>query len=70
MNGKVRVSTREYKNAHGKLPKGYGDWWFDICGKRYRFNGTYSAAKKYAQNEAGAKMFYTGRKSCLVVVMP
>ena len=59
---KVTVSTAEYRNSHGKEPRGYGIWMFvsrdveDVGGVISRasksgwveFTGTYGTARKQA----------------------
>jgi hypothetical protein len=39
-------NTSGYKSMHGRAPKGYGLWWFEINGARTTQQGTYGVAKK------------------------
>ena len=45
---KVRVNTDTYKFSHGKDPKGYGCWWFQVGPHEVTFAGTYTEAKQQA----------------------
>jgi len=48
---KVRVDTRKYYG----LPRGYGNWGFDIGGEWVFFTGPYTDAKKKAMIVAKKK---------------
>jgi len=45
----VEVSTREYEFAHGRAPRGVGNWAFFVAGNAARepfwFNGSYGQAR-------------------------
>ncbi len=48
----IIVETRSYEAAHGKSPRGFGGWWFEIGGgvtvQTGKFQGMYSEAKRRA----------------------
>ncbi len=48
---KVTFCTREYRFAHGRLPRGRGGWLFRIPGisELHSFAGTYSEARQSAK---------------------
>lgn len=48
----VRVSTRKYEASHGRLPRGWGRWAFQIGEQIEWFAGTYTEAKKLATKRA------------------
>ena len=54
----MRVETNEYFNAHGKAPRGFGGWWFQLLDATRRdqgdftFTGTYTEARKAAVAKA------------------
>jgi hypothetical protein len=51
----VDVSTRQYKFAHGKLPRGVGNWAFAFAGRPRLIvwvSGPYGQAKRTAVAEA------------------
>lgn len=52
---KIEVSNDEYRFYYGKQPSGRGNWYFDIGGKQYSFNGKYSEASKQAKKMAQTK---------------
>lgn len=60
------VDTQRYRFSHGKAPKGYGLWMFDLRdlngATRFQMTASYGEAKAAAVKEARA------RKSALVVV--
>ena len=41
----IRVETSAYEASHGRKPKGYGGWWFEIAGEWASFTGTFTQAK-------------------------
>lgn len=50
----VRVSTSDFRFAHGKSPRGFGGWFFEF---NYAFverapSGSFTEAKKWAINRA------------------
>jgi hypothetical protein len=51
---KVTVETNEFVRAHGKEPKGFGLWAFEIAGVQHHFTGTFSEAKRKARTAAYA----------------
>lgn len=61
---RVNVDTNRYMAAHGKKPRGYGHWMFNIEGGIYEANGTYTEALK----EAVRKFRATGAKPPVVNV--
>ena len=44
----MTVWTSKYEAAHGKKPRGFGTWFFQIGDKEMPIVGTYSEAKKMA----------------------
>lgn len=51
----VEVGTSQYEFAHGKRPRGRGQWAFIMCGQTMFAPGgqqTYAEAKKWAQHAA------------------
>ena len=52
----VYVETNSYVAAHGKNPRGFGGWWFEIGGgvtvQTKVFTGLYSKAKREAKEWA------------------
>ena len=53
--GRIEVNTNQYQFSHGKLPKGFGFWAFEIAGETRLFQGSYAGVKKQAVAEAKAK---------------
>ena len=45
---KVRVNNEIYKASHGKDPRGYGRWAFEIDGRETFITGTYKDARNKA----------------------
>ena len=43
--GGIYVDTSDFINTHGKQPRGYGAWAFNIDGTVYTTFGKYSEAK-------------------------
>jgi hypothetical protein len=41
------ISTRTYLASHGRTPRGYGQWMFELrgCGEIFTATGTYTQAK-------------------------
>lgn len=59
----MTVRTERYEGSMGKLPRGYGNWWFgDKAGLwEFSFYGSYSEAKREAirtAREAGIDTIY------------
>lgn len=59
----VRTNTRQFEASHGRKPKGYGLWWFDVeaegLGWAERLGsctatGTYTEAQRAATKHARA----------------
>ncbi|MEW6657201.1 MAG: hypothetical protein AB1424_00945 [Thermodesulfobacteriota bacterium] len=48
----VRVSTGQYEASHGRLPRGWGRWAFQIGEQIEWFAGTYTEARKLAIKQA------------------
>ena len=48
----IEVKTTDYVNTHGKDPKGYGFWFFQIGEQTGHITGNYSEAVKYAKRSA------------------
>ena len=48
MANRVSVETTEYRFSHGKEPRGYGFWWFEIGGEQVSYTGKYAVAKDSA----------------------
>ena len=58
----IQVNTRQYELAHGKKPRGYGNWAFFFDGRTeieeaFWHNGKFSEASKMAVAYAVAKKF-------------
>ncbi len=53
-NSNIRVNTERFFWAHGKQPKGNGNWFFSIGNNEteFWFHGTYGNAKAAAKKEA------------------
>lgn len=51
----INVITTPYTTVHGKEPRGYGNWWFEVGIDAVSFTGNYTQAKeeviKYAQRK-------------------
>lgn len=52
---KVRVSTRKWQAEYDRMPRGYGNWGFDIDGEWFFFTAPYADAKKKAMIVAKEK---------------
>jgi hypothetical protein len=48
----IKVKTNDYVNTHGKAPKGYGFWFFQIGEQKSHITGNYSEAVKCAKQLA------------------
>lgn len=53
----VYVETNSYVAAHGKNPRGFGGWWFELSGGgfdlgQFNFTGLYGEAKRAAKVRA------------------
>jgi len=53
----MRIITNTYFNSHGKAPRGFGGWMFQLESggidfKQFYFNGSFSDAKKAAVKDA------------------
>lgn len=48
----IEVKTDDYVNAHGKDPKGYGFWFFQVGEQTCHITGNYGEAVKYAKQSA------------------
>lgn len=48
----IEINTNDYINAHGKDPKGYGLWFFQIGESKGHITGHYTEATKYARKSA------------------
>ena len=44
----MRADTTQYQFSHGKQPRGYGRWAFEVGGETFFFTAHYSVAKKQA----------------------
>jgi hypothetical protein len=42
----IEFSTRDYRWAYGKEPRGRGWWWFFFEGQEFSACGTYTEAKR------------------------
>lgn len=52
-NTKIEFNTRSYLLSHGRQPKGYGSWAFDLGGGPvFAPASTYTQAKKWAREVA------------------
>lgn len=52
-NTKIEFNTRSYLLSHGRRPKGYGSWAFDLGGGPvFAPASTYTQAKKWAHSIA------------------
>jgi hypothetical protein len=51
----VEVRTTLYEFAHGKKPRGEGQWAFKIGYRTFWSQGTYAQAKRAAQAEAASQ---------------
>ena len=47
----IEVNTRNYLASHGKEPKGYGHWWFEILNWQYHYQDHYGKAINAARKE-------------------
>ena len=60
-NTKIEFNTRSYVMSHGREPRGYGSWAFDLGnGPVFAPASTYTAAKKWAR-EVAARCSSQGR---------
>ena len=65
----VTVKTNQFVNAHGKQPRGTGQWFFfmgadDDVMNAFQFTGSFGQAKKAAVDEArkrGVATVHVGR---------
>lgn len=48
----IRVNTSQYEFSHGKQPRGYGHWAFEIGAETLFFSGNYGDAKRQAVQAA------------------
>lgn len=48
----VSVNTSKYVNSHGKDPRGYGVWGFEILNETYFYTGAYGQVVSRAKREA------------------
>lgn len=48
----VRVGYENYIFAHGKAPRGTGNWAFILDGEAHSFSGTFAAARAQAVKAA------------------
>lgn len=52
----MKIDTRKYVSAHGRMPRGRGHWYFELIDSDRRtmifFNGEYSNAKRHALESA------------------
>ena len=55
MANRVGISTTEFRFSHGKEPRGYGLWWFEIDGESVSYTGKYAVAKDSAVRYAVTK---------------
>jgi len=46
------INTDKYYFSHGKAPRGYGMWIFDIGGTTFNYTGNWQKARKAAIKEA------------------
>ena len=60
----VTIRTSQYVFSHGREPRGWGMWVFEIDGERFCHAGKYSDAKKSAVAMARV------RNATTVTVMP
>ena len=44
----ISVGTGRFELSHGRMPRGFGTWAFDIDGETVFFSGLYRDAKKAA----------------------
>jgi hypothetical protein len=47
----IEINMREYLAAHGKEPRGYGSWWFQLLDGEYRYQDAYGRAVAKARKE-------------------
>lgn len=43
-----RVDTSKFETVHGKSPKGFGQWFFEVDGKSVVFTGSFGDAREFA----------------------
>lgn len=48
----ISVNTAHYVTSHGKAPRGYGVWGFEILNETYFYTGAYGQAVSRAKKEA------------------
>lgn len=51
----IRVETDHYKFTHGKMPRGFGTWFFEIGKEKKSFSGKFADASKKAKDYAKEK---------------
>jgi hypothetical protein len=67
-NTKVTVFTNQFVLSHGKQPRGFGSWAFNIHGEEFWHTGTFSEA--CAAAKAFARSMARGRRYLCIDVMP
>ena len=50
----VRVGYENYIFVHGKVPRGTGNWAFDLNGESRYYSGTFASARAQAVRDARA----------------
>jgi hypothetical protein len=48
----IRIDTAQYEASHGRKPRGYGLWIFEIGGRTFQHTGRYSEAQEMARRYA------------------
>jgi len=48
----MRIEKNQYIFSHGKAPRGYGMWAFEVADREYFYTGNFAEAKKEAFKEA------------------
>ncbi len=65
----IRVDTRQYEITHGKKPRGWGYWGFEINGEpSFWERGTFTEAKKRAYQRA--KEYFKGQPITSMILLP
>ena len=49
---RIVILTAEFQISHGRAPRGYGAWMFEIGGRKVDYVGTYGEACKRARQYA------------------
>lgn len=49
---KIEIQTSRFQFNHGRKPRGFGRWAFDIAGELFFFTGLYGEACKAAKRVA------------------